>query len=545
MPIENIAVNRATEKEYEQLSPFELKNELIELADEGMRKTSHTMINAGRGNPNWTSIAGRESFYLLGQFAAAEARRNWTEFPELAGMPQTPGIASRLDEFLADQPPSDAVTLLRGSVHYGVAEMGFDADEWVGELADAIHGDHYPVPDRMLPRIERVVHRYLDHAMGGAPEGGWDLFATEGGTAAMCYLFDSCVVNGLLATGDRIAIMTPIFAPYLEIPHLQRYQFDVLELPASMTSDTGMHTWQYPPEEIEKLADPAIKALFLVNPSNPPSVKLDDATLERIAHIAAHENPNLTIITDDVYGTFVDGFRSLMSVAPANTLGVYSFSKYFGCTGWRLGVIAVARDNAFDRRIAALPAADRDRLTRRYSSIALDPAHLRFIDRMVADSRDVALNHTAGLSTPQQVQMALFALGDLLEQDRQHHRDCQAIIARRLDALCGGLGVPVPRDPNAANYYVEIDLLVWVRQKYSPEFADWLRTEHEPVDPIFRLAQQGSVVLLNGGGFDAPQWSVRVSLANLAHASYTRIGRWLTEVIDEYHLEYTRRATGR
>ncbi|MFE6861094.1 bifunctional aspartate transaminase/aspartate 4-decarboxylase [Nocardia sp. NPDC057668] len=541
MSIDN-QVDRGTEKKYEQLSPFELKDELIALADANMRKTAHVMINAGRGNPNWTSVVPREAFYLLGQFAVAEAKLDWDEFPGLAGMPQPAGIAGRLDQFLTAQTETDAVRLLRGSVEYGTATLGFDADAWVGELADAIHGDHYPVPDRMLTHIEQVVHAYLDLAMGGAPDSGWDLFATEGGTAAMCYLFDSCVVNGMLAPGDRIAIMTPIFTPYLEIPQLERFHFDVLEIQASTTSADGMHTWQYPPSEIEKLADPSVKALFLVNPSNPPSVMLDSATLERITQIATKENPNLTIITDDVYGTFVEGFRSLMSVASANTIGVYSFSKYFGCTGWRLGVIAVAKDNIFDRRLANMPAADRDRLTARYSSIALEPEKLKFIDRMVADSRDVALNHTAGLSTPQQVQMALFSLADLLDKDLSHRKNCEAIIARRLTMLADALGVEAPRDPNAANYYVELDLMAWVKQHWSAEFAAWLESEHEPVDPVFRLAEQGSIVLLNGGGFDGPQWSVRVSLANLRQDSYAEIGRWLRQIMNEYHREFQDRS---
>ena len=61
------------------------------------------------------------------------------------------------------------------------------------------------------------------------------------------------------------------------------------------------------------------------------------------------------MVTDDVYGTFVPGFRSLMAEVPHNTIGVYSFSKYFGCTGWRLGVVAIHQDNIFDRAIAKLP----------------------------------------------------------------------------------------------------------------------------------------------------------------------------------------------
>ena len=41
------------EKKMETISPFELKNQLIDMADESLKKTARTMLNAGRGNPNW------------------------------------------------------------------------------------------------------------------------------------------------------------------------------------------------------------------------------------------------------------------------------------------------------------------------------------------------------------------------------------------------------------------------------------------------------------------------------------------------------------
>ena len=40
---------------------------------------------------------------------------------------------------------------------------------------------------------------------------------------------------------------------------------------------------------------------------------------------------------------------------PQNTIGVHSYSKYFGRTGWRLGVIAIHENNIFDMMIAKLP----------------------------------------------------------------------------------------------------------------------------------------------------------------------------------------------
>lgn len=35
----------------------------------------------------------------------------------------------------------------------------------------------------------------------------------------------------------------------------------------------------------------------------------------------------MMVITDDVYGTFIKGFRSLMYVLPYNTICLYSFSN--------------------------------------------------------------------------------------------------------------------------------------------------------------------------------------------------------------------------
>ena len=45
---------------------------------------------------------------------------------------------------------------------------------------------------------------------------------------------------------------------------------------------------------------------------------------------------------------------------------------------------------------------------------------MKFIDRMVADSRQIALNHTAGLSLPQQMQMSLFAAFSLLDKEDRY-----------------------------------------------------------------------------------------------------------------------------
>ena len=132
-------------------------------------------------------------------------------------------------------------------------------------------------------------------------------------------------------------------------------------------------------------------------PSNPPSYALSAETAARIVNIVKNDNPNLMIITDDVYGTFIPHFRSLMAELPHNTLCVYSFSKYFGATGWRNAVIALHEDNIYDKMIARLSEEQKEILNKRYSSLDLHPEKMKFIDRMVADSRQICLLYTSSV----------------------------------------------------------------------------------------------------------------------------------------------------
>ena len=57
----------------------------------------------------------------------------------------------------------------------------------------------------------------------------------------------------------------------------------------------------------------------------------------------------------------------------------------------------------------------------------------------------------------------------------------------------------------------------------------------EPIDFVVRLAEERGIVLLDGGGFDAPRMSVRVSLANLPDDAYSNIGRGISELLAAYY----------
>src|SRR4051794_21182461 len=269
-------------KSFETLGPFEIKDELIKLAKKTSQRTQSVFLNAGRGNPNWIATTPREGFFLLGQFALTESTRVMQHAAGIGGMPQAEGIAARLDAWLAKHSDLPGASFLPAMVSFAVKTFGFEPDAFVHELVDSIIGDNYPVPDRMLVHNERITHEYLMWAMCGNPRpaGKFDLYAVEGGTAAMCYIFKSLKANRLLHPGDTIALSTPIFTPYIEMTHLEDYDLKVVNIECPQEN-----RFQPTHDEIRKLEDPKIKAFFVVNPGNPTGMAWSPESIADLADL--------------------------------------------------------------------------------------------------------------------------------------------------------------------------------------------------------------------------------------------------------------------
>ena len=532
-------MKRAQEKHLEKLGAFEIAFKMLSLAKNNEKQ--NIFLNAGRGNPNWINTIARGAFARLVQFGIVESKRTINKF-QMAGYTQKDGIYERLETFLQPHDNEEDQFLL-DSISYCEKKFNFDKDDLTKELVDGVIGNDYPVPSRVLNHTEVILNAYLNSTLYHNCDdknlmNETRLFPTEGGTAAITYIFHSLKENKLIHAGDKIALNTPIFTPYIQIPELK--EFDIHEV--DLRSEECNH-WELKSKAIKQLKYPDLKALFLVNPSNPASVKLSDEALKAIQE-AVKNNPNLMIITDDVYGTFVDKFESVYAVAPHNTLLVYSFSKLEGATGWRLGVIGVHQDNIFDKLITELPQEDQKALDKRYSSVVFHPEKMHFIDRMVADSRSVGLYHTSGLSTPQQIMEDLFALAHLVNEEHEgKDRDCyveeaKEIVRKRYDDLHKGLNIKEFKSDANARYYSLIDIYALAAQYYDQDFADWLRNNFEQVDFLVKLSQMNGVVLIDGVGFGAKPGILRISEANLPTEDYAIIARQILDLMAQYHQQY-------
>jgi len=166
-------------------------------------------------------------------------------------------------------------------------------------------------------------------------------------------------VNGIRVTPDRIATapggvgaIAAVFASVLE-------PGDEVLLPDPgwpntriMLSWTGTRGIFYPCppsggflpdlDELEGLITPRTKLLLINSPNNPTGAVYPRATIERLIEIA--QRHNLWLLSDECYDQILlDGeWTSPASLAPEDSriASVFTFSKTYAMTGWRLGYVA-------------------------------------------------------------------------------------------------------------------------------------------------------------------------------------------------------------
>lgn len=522
-----------------EMSNFEVAALFLENSE---KNTMHnTPINVGRGDPNWINTRARLAFNKLVEFGIEEAAKKINEADgDMAGYVDKVGIAQRLHAYLDAHHKTDRFIL--AFLDYTEKRMGLNQDELVYEFVDGALGNHYPMPSRSLVNVEKILNKYLEVSLynGEKLANQTDVFPTEGGTAAMVYLFKELKISHILRPGDTIAINTPIFTPYLQIPELSEYklkQFDV----SSVEDDN----WQMMDAKFEELKDPTVKAFFVVNPTNPTSRAFSKHALAKIKEVV-EANPEIVIITDDVYGTFVNDFQTIYAIAPRNTMLVYSYSKLYGATGHRLGLLAVHQDNVFDEIIAKRTADDpavKAEFEKRYSVVAPKPLAMKFIDRTVADSREIALYHTAGLSTPQQILMALFSLTSLIHEGEKdpYIEASKKMVDTRYNAFWESMGMACDHSKENAEYYAVFNIYDFAEKKYGHAFRDYFEKHVSYLNFEEKLASKYGVVVMDGAGMGTDDGYLRISLANQPAENYAITGNRITQLLAEYHTQFQAR----
>lgn len=433
--------------------PFVLARELKSLA-------GGSALDAGTGNPNYMHQSAREALVALTQLAQQSAAG------EL--LVKSEELTDDFRRRLAERPDRGARLLIQA---LEVAAEWHPWKELTDQLCQMALGNTYsgifPVAESAIRAYvtQRVLRCRLDFELEVTP--------TLGASDGLGGLFKMLMEEKILSAGDRLALLTPTFSPLLLVPELaQKVELVEVELKPQPSG-----VWTLPAEEAEKLADPRVKVFFVVDPGNPVPSTLPAEEVDRLARLVAARNPDLLLVTDLVYAPLTRGFTPILQRLPEQTLGVCSWSKHFGATGWRLGAVVAHPGQSIKRRL------------RKYVGQPCEP---------------------------QQAALTLFSLAQLTTFGEEYQAQLLAELETRWRAFYEGLGRRSP-EGDFCHFFALV------------EFQE-RGTLTDELDSFRRLASEHSVVAIPGRCFGGPVWSARVSLASLSVDQCRFAGRALRQV---------------
>jgi aspartate aminotransferase len=223
-------------------------------------------------------------------------------------------------------------------MHLERGEPDFDTPPHVVEaLARAARGGETHYPDaRGTLDLRQALAEKLRRENGLACEPD-DIVMTLGGTHALFIAFQS-----LLGPGDELLVFSPhwmAIPKLVAMAHGARYRTMSLYLEAQAGTETPAQL----ADRIRASLRPETRGLYLNTPNNPTGVVLPRSALEAIAEVARERD--LWVVSDEAYEHLLfDGARHVsIGSLPGmgeRTVSVYTFSKSYAMTGWRVGYVS-------------------------------------------------------------------------------------------------------------------------------------------------------------------------------------------------------------
>lgn len=155
-----------------------------------------------------------------------------------------------------------------------------------------------------------------------------EIVVTAGGLNGLAAAFQA-----LLDPGDEVLIPDPGFANY----SAQVILAGGRPTPVPLLRER----WSYDFDVLARAVTPRTRILVVNSPSNPTGAVLARAELEALAEFASEHD--LIVVSDEAYEALVytGSQHSFAACAGARerTVSVYSFSKTYAMTGWRVGYV--------------------------------------------------------------------------------------------------------------------------------------------------------------------------------------------------------------
>ena len=232
----------------------------------------------------------------------------------------------------------DAAAKTPGALRLEVGEPSFTTPSHIIDAAaKAAHDGHtgYGPNGGLLSLRELLVEKLFK--VNGISAESDEVVVTPGGMNALYSTF-----GVLLEPGDEVLLPTPGFPNMDEMIRLYSSKpvFYHLKAEAGFLPDL---------DELKSLVTPRTKVLFINSPSNPTGCVFDAETLASLVEFANQND--LWIVSDEVYDELLldETVRHVPAARFDNdgrVISIFSFSKVYAMTGWRVGYLVANRQFA-------------------------------------------------------------------------------------------------------------------------------------------------------------------------------------------------------
>ncbi len=250
----------------------------------------------------------------------------------------------------------------------------------------------YALPDG-LPELRRLVARAHKQATGIDVDADKNVHVTAGNMQGLNALF-----HVLIDPGDEIIVTDPGFASHFQQIRLCGGK------PVYWAMDEA-NGWRLDVDSLPGLISKRTKAIVLVTPSNPTGKIFAEAELRRIGEIAKRHD--VMVLLDDPYSHFTyeneDRYFNLASVEEyrANVIYLFTFSKTYAMSGWRLGYMILPEDlkrqvlKVHDATIICTPRISQ---VAGIAALTEEPHHLKKFEAILATRRDLIFERLDAVS---------------------------------------------------------------------------------------------------------------------------------------------------
>ena len=253
----------------------------------------------------------------------------------------TTGIAKRVAQISVSaikQMPVLA-SKIEGCISLGQGIPSFNTPLFIREaVVEALRNDNaigkYSLQPG-LPELKVEIARRLHQVKGIKVDPEKEIFVSCGAMEAL-----AATSATVIERGDEVILPSPTYSSHIE----QVLFAEGIPVFVPLLED---QEWKLDIEGFRKAITPKSKAIFLCNPMNPTGAVFSKKELEALAQIALENN--LFVMNDEAYDFLVFDnlpYFSMTSIPDLKEylITIYSFSKMFCMTGWRVGyMLASAR----------------------------------------------------------------------------------------------------------------------------------------------------------------------------------------------------------